>query len=99
MVLVVQRLLFQIRQQEREHSMSRIGRDTGFWERSGHRTRRELAARGFIAEEGQPDLLQIVRAGHAVGGFADFLHRGQEKANQDGDDGDNHEQFDQCKTV
>ena len=36
---------------------------------------------------------------HARGRFAHFLHRRQQQADQDGDDGDHHEQFDQRKTL
>jgi hypothetical protein len=44
---------------------------------------------------GKTELLEVVHALHAGGGIADFLYRRQEQANQNGNDGDHHEQFDQ----
>jgi hypothetical protein len=43
----------------------------------------------------EADLLEIVRALHAGGGIADLLDRGQQQADQDGDDCDDDEQLDQ----
>jgi hypothetical protein len=40
-------------------------------------------------------LLEVVAALHARGSLADFLHGGQEQADEDGDDGDHHQQLDQ----
>src|SRR5262249_13624134 len=37
----------------------------------------------------------VVLAAQAGGGFADLLDGGQEQSNQDGDDGDHHQQLDQ----
>jgi len=45
--------------------------------------------------DGQPDLLEIVLALHAGGGFADLLDRGQQEPDEDRDDGDHDEQLDQ----
>src|SRR5262249_60991536 len=45
--------------------------------------------------EGQADLLEVVGALRAPGGLADFLHRGQEQADEDGDDGDHNQQLDE----
>jgi hypothetical protein len=44
---------------------------------------------------GQADLLEVVRAGGAGGGVADFLHGGQQEADEHGDDGNHDEEFDQ----
>jgi len=41
------------------------------------------------------DLLEVVGALHAVGGFADLLDRGQQQPDQDGDDRDDDEQLDE----
>jgi hypothetical protein len=46
-------------------------------------------------DQGQADLVQVVLAAHAAGGVADLLHRGDEQADEDGDDGDHHQQLDQ----
>jgi len=43
----------------------------------------------------QAELLEVVAALHAGGGFAHLLDRGQEQADEDGDDGDDHQQLDQ----
>ena len=48
---------------------------------------------------GQTDLLEIVDALGAAGGFASRLHGGQEQRDQDGDDGDHHQKLDQGKTL
>jgi hypothetical protein len=48
-----------------------------------------------IAVHGQAELLEVVLARHAVGALADLLDRGQQQANEDGDDGDYHQQLDQ----
>jgi len=45
--------------------------------------------------DGQPELLQVVRAGGAGGGLADLLDGGEEQPDQDGDDRDHHQQLDQ----
>src|SRR5262249_2646381 len=43
----------------------------------------------------QHDLLEVVGTGRAVRGLADLLDSGDQQADQDGDDGDHHQQFDQ----
>ncbi len=45
--------------------------------------------------DGQGQLVQIVTALHARRRLADLLHGRQEQANEDGNDGDDHQQFDQ----
>ena len=52
----------------------------------------------MVVVQGQADLLQVVDALGAAGGLARRLHGGQEQADQDGDDGDHHQQFDQRET-
>ena len=49
--------------------------------------------------DGDADLLEVVGAGHAVGRLAHFLHGGNQQADEHGDDGDHHEQFDQRETT
>ena len=46
-------------------------------------------------------LFDVVRTLHAGSGFADFLDRGEQQANQDCDDGDDDQQLDQrkCRTA
>jgi hypothetical protein len=41
------------------------------------------------------ELLDVVGARHACGGLAHLLDGGEEQADQDGDDGDHHQQLDQ----
>ena len=48
-----------------------------------------------VVVDGQADLLEIVLALRAGGGFADLLHGRNEQTDQDGDDGDDNEQLDQ----
>jgi hypothetical protein len=45
--------------------------------------------------QGDADLVQVVSALGAGGGLADFLHGGQQQANQDRNDRDHHQQLDQ----
>src|SRR5260370_38833 len=49
----------------------------------------------MIVVASQSHLLEVVLAFHAVGGLAHFLHGRQEQPNQDGNDGDHHQQLDQ----
>src|SRR5262249_18611555 len=44
-------------------------------------------------------LLEVVGALDASGRLAHFLHGGQEQANEDGNDGDDHEQLDQRERI
>jgi hypothetical protein len=46
----------------------------------------------------QPQLLDVVRALHPVGGLPDLLHRGQQEADQDRNDRNNDEQLDEGET-
>src|SRR5207253_6835295 len=55
----------------------------------------QLAVGDFKVVYGQADLVQVVLALQAGGGLADFLHRGQEQPDEDGDDGDDDQQLDQ----
>src|SRR5262245_41350198 len=50
---------------------------------------------GVIIVGGQADLLEVVGALHPVGSLADLLYRRQQEADQDGDDGDDHQHLDQ----
>ena len=52
-----------------------------------------------IIMHGQDNLMEIVLAAHAVGRFADLLHGRQQQPDQNGNNGDNHKQFDQCKPL
>src|SRR5262249_45319908 len=45
----------------------------------------------------QAHLLEVVRALGASSGFAHFLHGGHQQSDQDGNDGDHHEEFNQCE--
>jgi hypothetical protein len=47
----------------------------------------------MVAVDGEAELLEVVRALHAVGGLANLLHSRQEQADQDGDDRDYDEQL------
>src|SRR5262249_10529180 len=46
---------------------------------------------------GEADLFQVVGALHASGGLADLLDRGQEQADQNGDDCNDHPQLDESE--
>jgi hypothetical protein len=48
---------------------------------------------------GDGQLVEVVLATSAGGGFTHFLHRRQQQAYQDGDDGDYHQQLDQRETA
>ena len=48
-----------------------------------------------VVHQRQTDLLQVVVALHAIGGFADFLDRWQQQPNENGNDGDDDKQLDQ----
>jgi hypothetical protein len=47
----------------------------------------------------QPDLLQVVGALHASSGFSSRLDGGQQKADQNSDDGDDHQQLHERETT
>src|SRR5262249_26116535 len=48
-----------------------------------------------IVMDGQDDLVEVVFALRDGGGLADLLHGRQQHADEDGDDGDHHQQLDQ----
>ncbi len=50
-----------------------------------------------VVVQGQANLLEIVDALRACSGLADFLNGRQEQADEDGNDGDDHQQLDQRK--
>src|SRR5262249_55535342 len=52
-----------------------------------------------IVVQGQANLLEVVRAAHPRGGLADLLDGRQQQADQDADDGDDHQQLDQRKAA
>ena len=58
---------------------------------------RELPEAAVVVVQGQPQLLEVVAALQAGGGLADLLHGGEEQPDEDGDDGDHHQQLDQSK--
>jgi hypothetical protein len=45
--------------------------------------------------DAEADLLEVVGALRPRGGLADLLDGGQQEADEDGDDGDHHQQLDQ----
>jgi len=52
-----------------------------------------------VVVRGDGDLMQVVLTAHAVGGLAHFLDRRQEEANQDGNDGNYHQQLDERESL
>src|SRR5262249_11092992 len=48
---------------------------------------------------GQAELVQVVAALDAAGRLAGLLHRRQQQSDEDGDDGDHHQEFDQGEGV
>src|SRR5262249_45004941 len=64
----------------------------------GHRgvlPRREAAVGVVGGGQGPPELLEVVRTLHPVGGPTGLLDGGQGAAGEDGDDGNDHQQLDQ----
>src|SRR5262249_32890401 len=55
----------------------------------------EGAVAVVVVVDGQADLLEVVGALQACGGLADLLHRGEQQADEDRDDGDDHQQLGQ----
>src|SRR5262249_29993873 len=55
----------------------------------------EVAVGRLVVVAGEGQLLELVRAGHAGGGLADLLDRRQQQADQDCNDGNDHQQLDQ----
>jgi hypothetical protein len=49
--------------------------------------------------ERQADLVQVIGAGNTVGRRPHFLHGRQQQANEYGDDGDDHKQFNQRESM
>ena len=49
----------------------------------------------MVVVQSQADLFEVVAAPRPIGCLADLLHRRQQEADQDGDDGDDHQQLDQ----
>src|SRR5205809_133416 len=58
---------------------------------------RQLAGRVVVVVNGDADLLEVVRAGHAVGGFPHLLHGGEQQSYEDANDRNDHQQLDQRK--
>src|SRR5207253_7295852 len=56
---------------------------------------REKAQRIVVVVEGEADLLEVVRTLGACGGLTDLLDGRDEQADENGDDGDHHQQLDQ----
>jgi hypothetical protein len=48
---------------------------------------------------GEPELLEVVDARVAAGGFAGGLHGGQQQRDQGADDGDDHQQLNECEAA
>jgi len=82
--LRVQRRLLHERQQEDRPAQIGVGDPS----------RREAALGGVVGMHRQPDLLEIVAAGHPAGRFPGRLDRRQQEADQEADDRDHDEQFD-----
>jgi hypothetical protein len=53
----------------------------------------------MVPVQGKTILLEVIMTPHAVGGFPDFLDRGQEQTDQHGNDGDDDEQLNQGKAT
>ena len=90
-VIVVshQIILLDVRQDERGPAAAHRGG------RAGAAAAGEVAEGAVVVVEGEADLLEVVGALQARGRIADLLDGGQQQADQDGDDGDHHQQFDQ----
>ena len=58
----------------------------------------KAAVGALVVVQSQADLLQVVGALGAAGGLAGRLHGGKQQRDQDGDDGDHHQQLDQGET-
>ena len=64
-------------------------------ERQGVARLGEVAQRGLVVVEGEAELLEVVGTTHPRRRLADLLHRGEQQADEDRDDGDDDEQFNQ----
>src|SRR5207249_3772407 len=62
-------------------------------------SRGKNAVRALVIVQGQADLVKVVGALGPSGGLPHFLHRRQQQGNQHADDGDDHQQFYQSKTL
>ena len=62
------------------------------------RQREDVVGRVVVVQR-QADLLQVVDALGAAGGLAGRLHGGQQQADQDPDDRDDHQQLDQRESA
>jgi hypothetical protein len=60
-----------------------------------HSPRRKRAQGVVVVVQGQPLLFEVVRAAHACCRLADLLDRGEQEPDQDGNDGDHHQQLDE----
>jgi hypothetical protein len=56
---------------------------------------RENVVHIVVVVTGQADVVEIVAALSATGGFACLLHGRQQERDENGDDGDHHQQFDE----
>ncbi len=56
---------------------------------------RERQVRALVVVQGEADLLHVVRATHPGRRFADLLHGRQKEADQNGNDGNDHQQLNQ----
>jgi hypothetical protein len=53
----------------------------------------------MVVVQRKANLLEVVKTLDAVGGFSDLLHGRDQEPNQDGDDGNHHEQLNQGETL
>ncbi len=101
--LIVDIALLHIGKQKRQGSRIRAGiRDRqgvaqGYCVRAIQATWRQTAIGALEVHRSQGDLLQVVLAGHACRGFADFLNGGQQEPDQNCDDRDDDQQLDEGK--
>lgn len=51
-----------------------------------------------VVLEGESELFDVVNALGSAGSFAGLLDCGKQQGDEDGNDGDDHQQFDQCET-
>jgi hypothetical protein len=63
-------------------------------EKRGH-----FLVRGGVVVHGQGDLLEVIRALRTRRRLPDFLDRGHQKADQDRDDGNHHQELDQREAI
>src|SRR5262249_1421271 len=87
-------VLFEVRQQRDEAAEATHFQVVGAFDCEAGR---EVAAGVVMVVQGDAELLQIVDAYGAGGGFADLLHGRHKQADQHGNNGDNNQKFDQAK--